>query len=193
MKVDANTIFSGRPVPERLHSVCKLCIEHAREKYTGFMSDEGTYHQDGFAISCPFIPSDERYISSKLKSQMSPEEWDLMNSLKSPLLWGEANLVDPDNGKPWKAWSYQRGPLLCSSPRKCYRFGRRCLPTGTPILMADGSWKSIEKVRPGDKVVSRNKKAQNVGKKVLNFWENGEKEIFRVTLGSNAPPTRIRA
>ncbi len=177
------TVFKSRQdIPAQLHPVCTKCIDRARQKYDGITSLDGMYYEDGFGVGCPYIPHDETYFPSRLRSQMSPDEWSMANSFKAALLWGEANLLDPDTQRPWRAWPYQRGPLLCQSPRKCYRFGRRCLPGGTPILMADGSWKAIEEVRPGERVVSRNSKAQNVSKRVLNFWENGEKDIIRVTL-----------
>lgn len=178
----AKVALKRKDVPKELHPVCDACILRSREKYNNFTTDDGTFYEDGFGCKCSFIPHDENFFSKKLKSQITPEEWNYANSFKSALLWGEANLIDPDTGRPWRAWPYQRGPLLCKNPRKAYRFGRRCLPAGTPILMANGSWKPIELVKPGERIVSRNKKAQNVGKRVLNFWENGEKEIFRVTL-----------
>jgi intein/homing endonuclease len=185
MSTDASTIFSGRiGIPKNLHPACEACIANAREKYTGFMSDEGTYHKDGFAVNCPYIPHDEKYFPDKFKSQMSPEEWALMNSLKSPLLWGEANLVDPDNGKPWKAWDYQRAPLLCASPRKCYRFGRRtgkCRTRDSDITLADGSINKMgDLVGHTFSVWSIDPNTFKYTKVAATAFENGDQPCVRV-------------
>jgi replicative DNA helicase len=171
-------------IPDRLHLDCKACIAWGRKKYKNFVADTGDYYEDGFGINCPFIPQDELFVNPKLKSKIEPEHWDEINCYRSALLWGEKYLRDPNNGQPWRAWYYQRGPLLCRSPRKVYRFGRRCLPKGTPILMGDGSWRSIETVRPGELVASKDIEFKLCSQKILNFWENGIKEIFRITLSN---------
>ncbi len=125
-------------IPSILHPSCEKCVKCARAKYNNFMTDNGTFYEDGFGVKCDFIPNDENFIDSRLKSQLPPEDWETVNAYRSALLWGEKYLVEPDNGKPWKAWPYQRGPLLCQSPRKVYRFGRR---TGkTTILAVEILW-----------------------------------------------------
>lgn len=171
-------------IPQRLHADCSKCIERARGKYNGFLTDKGKYYEDGFGVKCHFIPEDESFVDVRLKPQFTDEEWSEVNAYRSALLWGEKYLIDPDNGTPWRAYSYQRGPLLCKSPRKVYRFGRRCIPGHVPVLMADGSWRRMDSIRPGEVVASRNDKAQFVGKKVLDFWENGEKDVYRITLSN---------
>jgi hypothetical protein len=122
-----------RDIPSCLHGDCLKCIKHARDKYNNFMSDSGTFYEDGFAVECSFIPPNENFVDKKLKDHMTKEDWETVNAYRSALLWGEKYLVDPDNGRPWKAWSYQRGPLLCNSPRAVYRFGRR---TGKTTILA---------------------------------------------------------
>ena len=171
-------------IPTKCHSDCETCIAGARKKYNNFTADDGAFYEDGFGIDCSYIPASENFVDSKLRDMMTPGDWEEVNARRSALLWGEKYLVEPENGLPWKAWPYQRGPLLCRSSRKVYRFGRRCLPAGVPILMGDGSWRPIESVKPGEYVASRNSKAQFVQKRILNFWENGDKDIYRITLSN---------
>ena len=134
MSNDVLNIYTGRDdIPKNLHGVCEGCIHNARDKYNEFTSDSATYYEDGFGVQCSYIPPDEVFFPAKLKKSIPPEDFNQINSLKSALLWGEQNLLNPDNGKPWRAWSYQRGPLLCPCPRKCYRFGRR---TGKTTLLS---------------------------------------------------------
>jgi hypothetical protein len=173
-------------IPKLLHPDCKECISNAREKYSNYITTIGEHYEDGFGVDCPFIPPDELFVDSRLRSKLSEQDFELVNSYRSALLWGEKNLIDPNSGRPWKAWPYQRGPLLCKSPRKVYRFGRRCLPVGTPILMANGFWKSIETVIPGEVVVSSEPSGKLTTKKVLNFFDNGYKEVYRITLSNGA-------
>jgi len=177
-------IEKGRDIPEILHPACAECISCARKKYNKFITDSGTFYEDGFGVNCSFIPPSETFINPILKDQFKKEDWLSLNAYKSPLLWGEAYLKDPDNGQPWKAWPYQRGPLLCPSSRKCYRFGRRCLPGDMPILKADGTWTLIKDIRPGDKVVTLSENLEQKIETVLNFWENGEKEVYRIHLSN---------
>jgi len=133
------SVFTGREdIPEKLHTACEKCIASAHAKYDGFTDDTGRHHKDGFAVGCPFIPPSEEFYPEKIKKLLSPADWSDLNNLKSALLWAEANLRDPDSGRPWRAWPHQRGPLLCCSPRKVYRFGRR---TGkTTILAVEILW-----------------------------------------------------
>lgn len=124
-------------IPSLLHPACQQCIDRARQKYSNFTSDDGVFYKDGFAVPCGFIPFDENFIDSRIRSALpqvlSDRDWKSINSTKSPLLWAEENLMDPDSGRPWRAWDYQRGPLMCVSPRKVYRFARR---TGKSTILA---------------------------------------------------------
>jgi len=119
-------VFAGREdIPEEINPICKNCIANCREKYTGFFSDIGIFHEDGFAVNCSFIPKDLNYWPIKLKEKLGEELWTEANALRSPLLWTEKELSDPSTGLPWKAWEFQRAPLLCTSNRIVLRFGRR--------------------------------------------------------------------
>jgi len=131
-----------KDIPKVLHPACQKCIKNSRDKYSSFTSDDGTYYPNGFATECKYIPPDENYIPESLRDGDIPEEiLSQINSLRSPLLWAETYLNDPDSGRPWKAWPHQRAPLLCSSSRIVYRFGRR---TGKSTILAINTiWSAV--------------------------------------------------
>lgn len=61
--------------------------------------------------------------------------------------------------------------------------GNRCLPGDVRISMADGSYKNIDQVRPGDKVLAFDKKLRKaVPSTVVNFFENGAQDIYEYSL-----------
>jgi len=137
-------------IPDVLHPVCESCTGWCRKKYSDFMSDTGMYYKDGFAVDCPFIPPSEDFIPLDIAQdksfELSDDERDHFNALNAALLWGEKHLIEPDTGRPWRAWPYQRGPLLCNCPRKVYRFGRRtgkCIPNHSTIALSNGSLRRI--------------------------------------------------
>lgn len=178
-----STIYEGKNIPDNLHDICKNCIANCREKYNGYVDAKGTLYKDGFAVNCKFIPKDEIFVNKKVKQLISGEEFEELNAFHNALLWAKRHLVNPDTGEPWKPRSYQVPPAMCTAQRIVMRFGRRCLPAGTPILMADGVEKSIEKVKVGEKIKSLNEKNLTfIDSEVINFWENGEREIYRITL-----------
>ena len=139
MEEIATKVEKGRTdFPDCMHSACEKCVNHARSKYNNFLTDRGKFYEDGFGVKCSFIPCDENFVDSRLRSQLTPADFDSVNAYRSSLLWGEKYLIDPESGTSWEAWDYQRGPLLCQSPRKVYRFGRR---TGkTTILAVEILW-----------------------------------------------------
>ena len=59
----------------------------------------------------------------------------------------------------------------------------KCLLRGTPILMADGTLRAIEEVRPGEKVLSYNLKEKKVVcDRVVHVWANGVKPARKLIL-----------
>ena len=61
-----------------------------------------------------------------------------------------------------------------------------CLAAGTPINMADGSYKNIEDIRPGDEVLSYDPVAQkNVTTLVVAAYKTGETRNFQAYIFSN--------
>ncbi|MDO4556849.1 MAG: Hint domain-containing protein, partial [Lachnospiraceae bacterium] len=59
-----------------------------------------------------------------------------------------------------------------------------CFVAGTPILMADGTTKPIEQIRPGDMVLAVDhndpEKSTPVSTKVLTFFDNGLKSVVKL-------------
>jgi hypothetical protein len=104
-------------------------------------------------------------------------ELEALRILEDPVLWIEATTGE----KP--RW-YQVEILHDPSIRKVARMGRRCMVPGTPILMADGSWKPIEQIKVGEYVMSRNNKNQLVRKRVTLEHDNGVKDVYRIRLSN---------
>ncbi|MBR0342204.1 MAG: hypothetical protein IJH64_08160, partial [Oscillospiraceae bacterium] len=58
-----------------------------------------------------------------------------------------------------------------------------CFAAGTRVLMADGTYKPIEQIRPGDKVLASdhtNPENAPIEATVVRFFDNGEKEVVRL-------------
>lgn len=63
--------------------------------------------------------------------------------------------------------------------------GNRCLPGDALVSMADGTWERIDHIRPGDIVLAFDKSlGKAVPSTVLNFFENGVKDIYEYRLAS---------
>ena len=61
--------------------------------------------------------------------------------------------------------------------------GNRCLPGNARVAMADGSWKNIDQVRVGDRVLVFDKLLRKTTTaSVLNFFENGVQDIYEYSL-----------
>ena len=61
--------------------------------------------------------------------------------------------------------------------------GNRCLPGDSLVAMADGTWKRIIDIRPGDQVLAFDKKSgKTTPSNVVNFFENGIKDIYEYRL-----------
>lgn len=65
--------------------------------------------------------------------------------------------------------------------------GPGCLATGTPVLMADGSYKAIESIVPGEKVINKNGKAVEVKSKV----DKGYREVVKLELQAYPEPIYV--
>ena len=64
-----------------------------------------------------------------------------------------------------------------------------CLAAGTQILMADGSTKPIETIRPGDMVLAAdhlNPESQPQAGEVVRFFDNGEKDVVKLLFDNSA-------
>ncbi|MBQ3332705.1 MAG: hypothetical protein IJG83_04720, partial [Thermoguttaceae bacterium] len=58
-----------------------------------------------------------------------------------------------------------------------------CFAAGTRVLMADGTYKPIEQIHPGDKVLASdhtNPENAPIEATVVRFFDNGEKEVVRL-------------
>ncbi|MBQ1337943.1 MAG: hypothetical protein IIY32_06450, partial [Thermoguttaceae bacterium] len=70
-----------------------------------------------------------------------------------------------------------------------------CFVAGTQILMADGTTKPIEEIRPGDQVLAAdhlNPEEKPAAANVVRFFDNGEKDVVKLIFdGRDAEPEEI--
>lgn len=106
-------------------------------------------------------------------SSLTAEEYEEAKQEMEPYYWAEKNIDihqrDPDKRLFVPRW-YQKIQISC-------------LHGNSGILMADGSKKKIKDINVGDIVISYNEIRRSApANKVLNKWNNGKKEVFRITL-----------
>jgi hypothetical protein len=74
--------------------------------------------------------------------------------------------------------------------RYCAQLRGNCFPAGTMVLMADGTEKPIERIRPGDRVVSHTGSARPVTE---TFRRRYSGDVVTVTADGNARPVTATA
>lgn len=78
---------------------------------------------------------------------------------------------------------YQKQAMNKPDKLRAHKWGRRCMVAGTPVLMADGSYKDIETVEPGDRVLTRRMSDGSLEAKPVHLqWDNGVKDVYEITL-----------
>ena len=143
-----------------INNMCKNCQREQIRKY------------GEITIKCSG-PKDISVIDPNIVADLNKEELDEIKQAMSPVYWAEKN-IDVNQPDPTKrlyaARWYQSMQLTC-------------LHGDSEILMSDGSKKKIKDVNVGDMVVSYNEiRRSTPANKVLNKWNNGKKEVFRITL-----------
>lgn len=118
-------------------------------------------------------PKDISILDQNVLANMNDDEVEEIKQAMSPVYWAEKNIdinqKDPTKRLYVNRW-YQSMQLTC-------------LHGDSEILMSDGSKKKIKDVNVGDRVVSYNEiQRRTPVNKVLNKWNNGKKEVFRITL-----------
>lgn len=112
-----------------------------------------------------------------LIDSLSEKELEILEILSDPVKW---ITVTTGEAPRWYQVEMLRDPSL----HKVFRMGRRCMVAGTPILMADGNWKPIERIRVDEKVMARNNLNQLIPKKVTLEYSNGIKDVYRIKLSN---------
>nr|DAY34796.1 MAG TPA: Terminase [Bacteriophage sp.] len=141
-------------------NMCKNCQREQIRKY------------GEITIKCSG-PKDISVLDQNIVANMNSDELDEIKQAMSPVYWAEKN-IDVNQQDPTKRlyvnrW-YQSMQLTC-------------LHGDSEILMSDGSKKKIKDVNVGDMVVSYNEiRRSTPANRVLNKWNNGKKEVFRITL-----------
>ena len=146
------------------YKMCEVCIAEQKRKYKG----ETPIICNGLrdyktSLKAKF---DENIIDS-IVAELSEEEFDELQALFNPFDWFRVNMTD--KSKAQDRWTQE---LALS-----------CLDEDTPIAMFDGSYKKIKDIKVGDKVLSYNETKRTLPiNKVLNVWDRGYKESYKITL-----------
>ena len=146
------------------YKMCEICIAEQKRKYKG----ETPIICNGLrdyktSLKAKF---DENIIDS-IVAELSEEEFDELQALFNPFDWFRVHMTD--KSKAQDRWTQE---LALS-----------CLDEDSPIAMSDGSYKKIKDVKVGDKVISYNEVKRTLPiNKVLNVWDRGYKESYKITL-----------
>ena len=146
------------------YKMCEICIAEQKRKYKG----ETPIICNGLrdyktSLKAKF---DENIIDSTV-AELSEEEFDELQALFNPFDWFRVHMTD--KSKAQDRWTQE---LALS-----------CLDEDSPIAMSDGSYKKIKDVKVGDKVISYNEVKRTLPiNKVLNVWDRGYKESYKITL-----------
>lgn len=143
-----------------INNMCRNCQREQIRKY------------GEITIKCSG-PKDISVLDQNIVADMNKEELDEIKQAMSPVYWAEKNIdinqPDPTKRLYANRW-YQSMQITC-------------LHGDSDILMSDGSKKKIKDVNVGDMVVSYNEIRRSTPvNRVLNKWNNGKKEVFRITL-----------
>ena len=162
-----------------VHRTCINCQARQTIKYEKSTDKEGKSLKD-FKVPCSYIakalpPGSATLIETLMADKnISRERATLvMRATQDPVAWAELMFGFDDRTKgtatEWYLRNYQKEQL-------------RCLRGDTVVYMADGTTKLLRDIVVGDKVLSYNKKKKSyVGKRVLNKFQNGERELYKVT------------
>ena len=157
-------------------NISEECLR-CREKIIA-KSKDGTFDAD-----CTGIFPAAYKLEQQSGKTLTEAQAKAASSLLDPIGWAAA-VLDWHPRESRDGVPYQATMLRCDAKRKISRIGRRCLTKDSPVLMANGEWRKIIDIKPGDYVASRNKKAQIVKKKVLSFFDNGDRDIYEVRLSN---------
>jgi len=172
-----------------VHRMCVNCqlrhlIKYKDKKFKDPETNE-MVSVDKFDIKCSFVPKN-------MPPELVAKYHQLVNSGKDPAIaqkvlmaaidpvaWAELAFGFDDNNEEWHLRSYQSEQLRCSSDRIVVREGRRCLSKNTPIMMKDGTWKPIYKMRPGDEIITMKNYKPDISQ-VSYLWNNGTQNVWEV-------------
>ena len=143
-----------------INNMCKNCQREQIRKY------------GEITIKCSG-PKDISVLDQNIIADMNKEELDEIKQAMNPVYWAEKN-IDVNQQDPTKRLYVNRWYQSMQI---------KCLHGDSEILMSDGSKKKIKDVNVGDMVVSYNEIRRSTPvNRVLNKWNNGKKEVFRITL-----------
>ena len=115
------------------------------------------------------------------------KQLEFIKLIETPATWSEAFLSNPrDPQESLILKSYQREVLDASLDNKyiVLRFGRRCIPYYSPILLTGGEEITAGRIIKGDTVLSYNNITGYVEDEVTEVYDNGIQDIYDITLDS---------
>jgi len=172
-------------------NACTNCVSRYIEKHRLRKGDK-------FAVKCNGIPI--KYVPDEILATLD-EDPNMSIASVDPVTWAATFLdwhcLDPD-GEVWKRktadgtippnsakYDEERAKAGKSIYHRPYQAEMlRCLHGDTEVFLGNGTLKKIKEIEPGDIVVTYNegrKKTQR-SYKVLNKWNNGERDVFKVSL-----------
>ena len=149
---------------EDRYRMCDICIAEQKRKYKGETPIICTGLRDYKTALSKKYDDD---IVDTIVSELSEEEFEELQALFNPFDWFRIHMTDKSRAQD--RWTQE---LALS-----------CLDEDSPIAMSDGSYKKIKDVKVGDKVISYNEVKRTLPiNKVLNVWDRGYKESYKITL-----------
>lgn len=201
---------------EQLHPGCVLCKQKNVAQSDVIDQETGRIlvKKGDFAIQCKGIPLDpvEQVVQiterAGVRDELTDGDIKAMATVRDPVLWAHDNVttLSEETGQrgPWvpqgaseqniatygldpSSAYYQELMVKCTARRQVLRLGRRCLAAGEMVAMADGTFKAIDQISVGDRVLSRNmSRGTFVSKNVTAIYENGIQNIYRITLNDGS-------
>ena len=164
--------------------MCRTCITEYRELFVRGAFREERSQEELEARAATGTEEEEVIFPVTCRGDLRCGPGDIKNAEEEDD-YVYAGMINPDTWFDQELgielrW-YQSDSAACTSLAKVDRWGRRCLPAGEPVLMADGSSKPIEEVGKGDVVVSFDG-LEAVDSMVTDTMENGVKEVFLIRL-----------
>jgi len=105
--------------------------------------------------------------------------------ISTPATWAEAFLSNPrDPQLPLSLKSYQRDVLDASMTNKyiVLRFGRRCIPSTSSVLLSNGQELRADNIQVGDYITSYNHIVGYEEDEITDVYDNGIQDVYKIML-----------
>lgn len=166
---EVGSVQGLKPLGSLNSNICESCVFYYKNLHKlGLKKTPNTPTCQGHVT--------EVYKDVKPEDFDDPHDYEILKQNADPVSWAYAEFG-------FSSYFYQQESLSCSSYKKVLRQGRRCVVTDTPVLMSDGTWKSIQDVLSGDYIVSYDHTDNNIKQgTVTHLFNNGEQEVYKIRL-----------